>query len=112
MKQKLLLIASVCFFTFTAFSQSVVYEYDNHGNKVFFQVDTLHKCVAIDSSVEQSNANYIVLLLTQICGANNIDTINHCLYSVQMSQEQQDLFLNQLGEDTSAISITNRMCLI
>ena len=109
MKQKLLLIASVCFFTFTAFSQSVVYEYDNHGNKVFFQVDTLHKCVAIDSSVEQSNANYIVLLLTQICGANNIDTINHCLYSVQMSQEQQDLFLNQLGEDTSAIAISNHL---
>ena len=109
MKQKLLLIASVCFFTFTAFSQSVVYEYDNHGNKVFFQVDLLHKCVAIDSSVEQSNANYIVLLLTQICGANNIDTINRCLYSVQMSQEQQDLFLNQLGEDTSAITISNHL---
>ena len=99
------------FFASTTLSQTL-YEYDSYGRKTFFQIDTLHKCIAINSSTEQSDINNITALLTQICGVNNVDTVNQYLYSVQMSQEQQDLFLNQLGEDTSAISITNRMCLI
>lgn len=109
MKRTILLIIALGAYTSAALSQSVVFEYDGQGQKIFFQTDTIHKCIAVNSSTEQSDIYNITALLAQICGGNNVDTVNQYLYSVQMSQEQQELFLNQLGEDASAISITNHL---